>query len=73
MKMLRKGEYDMVNISLIGHDPITGRSFEECHAEWKAERDCAIAEWNALPWWRVIRNIQLRWKFVVLSERYGML
>lgn len=26
MTWLREGEYDLVNISLIGHDPVTGRS-----------------------------------------------
>lgn len=69
--MIRKGEYDLVNISLIGHDPITGRAYEQCQDEWDAERDRVMNEWNALPWWKIWRNIRLRWQMVSLISRRG--
>lgn len=71
MKMIRKGEYDLANISLIGHDPNTGRSFEECYAEWEAEREKILAEWDALPWSKFWRNIYLRWQIAALVSKHG--
>ena len=71
MKMIRKGEYDLVNISLIGHDPNTGKSYEACQDEWDAERDRILAEWEALPWWKVWSNLRLRWEIAALYSKRG--
>lgn len=73
MRALRKGEYDLVNISLIGFDPVTGRSFEECHDEWDAARKAFLADYAACPWWNVPRLIRLRWQGFVLHQRHGAL
>lgn len=72
MKMIRKGEFDLVNISLIGHDPNTGKSYEQCQDEWDAERDRVFREWDALRWWQWIRNLRLRWQMVCLIEKRGI-
>lgn len=71
MRMIRKGEYDLVNISLIGHDPITGRTYEQCQDEWDAERDRIVAAWDSLPWWNLLRNFKLRWEIAALYSRRG--
>ncbi len=69
--MIRKGEYDLVNMSFIGFDPNTGRSFDDCYAEWEAEKARVLDEWESLRWWQVIKNIRLRWQMVCLIERRG--
>jgi hypothetical protein len=71
MRRLRKGEYDLVNISLIGHDPITGKSFDECMKEWRAEAQANDDAFAKLRWWQVLKNLRLRCRAFVLSERLG--
>lgn len=71
MKMIRKGEYDLVNISLIGHDPITGRTYEQCQDEWDTERARVVKAWEAVRWWNVWRHIKLRWDMMALLSRRG--
>lgn len=69
---LRTGEYDLVNISLIGHDPITGRSFEECHAEWKAMLDAVLERDKRRRWWDLAERFRVaRWAWI-LTVRQGM-
>lgn len=72
MKMLRKGEYDLVNISLIGFDPNTGKSYDECRAEFTAERERVLKAWEEVRWWQVWRNIKLRFEIAALVQRLGM-
>lgn len=72
MKMIRKGEYDLVNISLIGFDPNTGKSYEQCQSEWDAERVRIISEWDSLPWWKLWTNLRLRWEIAALTAKLGM-
>lgn len=72
MKRLRRGEYDLVNISLIGRDPITGRSYEECHDEWRAEVERVKNYEARLRWWNLIGRAKVRWQTWVLVERLGM-
>ncbi len=71
MKLIRKGEYDLANISLIGFDPNTGRTFEACWAEWEAERDRLMRAWFALKWWQVFRAVKLRWQVMNLVSHLG--
>lgn len=72
MKPLRKGEYNLVHISLIGRDPISGRSFEECRAEWKAELDIVAEEARTVRWWQIIRRVRVAWKIAILEQRQGL-
>lgn len=73
LKPLRKGiDYDLVNISLIGHDPVTGRSFEECMTEWEAERDDLIARVDRMRWWHLREQVRVRYAVWVLRQREGM-
>lgn len=72
MKRLRKGEYDLVNISLIGFDPNTGRSFEDCWAEWETERNALFARLEKARWWQAIEKFRCRWGIAILSQRLGM-
>jgi hypothetical protein len=69
---IRKGEYDLVNISLIGHDPTTGRSYEECHAEWKGELDKLAAEEKTIRWWQFSRRRVWGAKVFALNSHFGM-
>jgi hypothetical protein len=71
MRMIRKGEYDLVNISLIGCDPNTGKTYEQCQDEWDAERDRIVAAWDSLPWWNIWRNMTLRWEIAALYSKRG--
>jgi hypothetical protein len=72
MEPLRKGEYDLANISLIGFDPNTGRSFDDCWAEWAAERDRIIARLDQARWWQLIEQFRCRWQIAILAQRLGM-
>lgn len=71
MRPLKKGEYDLANISLIGHDPVTGRSFAECDAEWKAELEKLKARDAKRRWWQVWEWFGVRRQTVILSQRLG--
>lgn len=73
MKRLKRGEYDLVNISLIGHDPITGRSYEECSAEWRKDLADVEERQKKLRWWNVIGQIRCRIDLVNLAIRQGMM
>lgn len=72
MKMIQKGEYDLVNISLIGFDPNTGKSYEECQDEFDAERARILKEWGDVRWWQIVRSIRLRWQIACLVEKLGV-
>ncbi len=72
MKPLQKGEYDLVNIAALGFDPVTGRSYQECHDEWKVEVDKVIAEGDALRWWQLWKRIKVARKVAILHQRFGM-
>lgn len=72
MRALRPGEYDLVNINLIGYDPVTGRSYEECQDEWDAalkklaERQSKCRRWNFVERFRVARQV------AIMEQRMGM-
>jgi hypothetical protein len=72
LRPIRRGEYDLVNISLIGHDPTTGRTYEECHAEWKAELDKLADEEKTIRWWQFSRRRALSVKVFALNSHFGM-
>jgi hypothetical protein len=72
VKPIARGEYDLVNISLLGYDPNTGRSYEECHAEfevWRKELEERVAKRR---WWQVIQYFRNNYTASILVERLGM-
>ena len=71
MKSLRIGEYDLVNISLIGFDPISGRSFEDCRDEWQSAYKQLLARITAAKWWHVHKHIPIWKEMVILQNRLG--
>lgn len=72
VKPLARGEYDLVNISLVGFDPVTKRSYEECHAEWDVWRDELMQLVDNRRWWQIIRYFKNNDRAWVLSQRLGM-
>jgi hypothetical protein len=73
LQPLRVGiDYDLVNISLIGHDPVTGRSYEECQDEWDRARDDLLARIEKLRWWQLTDRFRLVRQCAVLRQRLGM-
>lgn len=73
MKRLRKGiDYDLVNISLIGFDPVTGRSYKECQDEWDAEMAKLKERIANVRWWQLREQIAIRWRLLIMLERQGM-
>ncbi len=69
---LKRGEYDLVNISLLGKDPITKRSFDECQVEYdKALRYAAWCEANTSRW-NLVGHFRNRFRAVNLAIRLGM-
>ena len=70
---LRPGiDYDLVNISLIGHDPVTGRTYEECSAEWKQWKDELQARIDSMPWWNLRLRLQNSRDLMIMVQRLGM-
>lgn len=69
---LKKGEYDLVNISLIGVDPVTGRTFEECQAEWQAWLNAVERDVLSCRWWQLKRRFNNAVNIARLRVRQGM-
>ncbi len=72
LRPIRKGEYDLANISMIGHDPTDGRSYDECHAEWKTALDDVMARSETSRWWQFGRKLRIRWQTMALTTHLGM-
>ncbi len=72
VSFLKAGEYDLVNISLLGRDPVTGRTFEECNDEWRAWLDELLAYEAETRWWQLRRKLRIRVRCAVLDERMGL-
>jgi hypothetical protein len=70
--MIRKGEYDLVNICLIGYDPVTGKNFEDCHREWTEYFEETKTMRATTPWWNIKRHIQIKWRLAKLTAKQGM-
>ena len=70
--MIRKGEFDLVNISLLGHDPVTGRTYAECNAEWQAACDYLLWRMENTKWWQLWRVVANRWQAANLYMRQGL-
>ncbi len=72
LRPIRKGEYDMVNMSLVNHDPVSGRPYDEMHAEWQVQVDAVTAEWDKLRWWDLKTRLRLRRYTFALHTHLGM-
>lgn len=72
LEPLKAGEYDLVNISLIGHDPITKRSYKECCAEWDAANTDLMARFKKLRWWNLPERFRLAREVAILRQRLGI-
>ncbi len=69
---LRPGiDYDLANISLIGFDPVTGRSYEECHNEWTEWFKWTTARAERMPWWNLVERYRVIRAAIILKERLG--
>jgi hypothetical protein len=69
---LKRGEYDLVNICVLGHDPVTGRSFKECNAEWNVWLEEVQRRVAARKWWQLRQYFRNNFKLGVLRQRQGM-
>lgn len=70
-KFLKRGEYDLVNISLIGKDPNSGWTYDQCQDAW----DAALKDLNemiatAKPW-HLIKQVKMRLLAAALYQRQG--
>lgn len=72
LPMIRKGEYDLANISLLGSCPVTGRTYEECRAEWSAAHDYLVWRIQQTRWWQVWRIWDNRKQTLNLYLRLGL-
>jgi hypothetical protein len=73
LEPLRRGiDYDLVNISGIGHDPVTGRTYEECKAEWDEWMNEVEARVLSTPWWNLKQYWRNWWDIAILRQRQGM-
>lgn len=72
LRPIRKGEYDLVNISLVGFDPITGKSYAECSAEWRATLDEVEKEAKAVRWWQLRARWAVGLKLGALRSHFGV-
>ena len=65
-------EYDLVNISLIGRDPVTGRTYDECYLEWSEWMEELRRDSLALRWWQLRRRVRVVRAAMILEQRLGM-
>jgi len=72
LRPIRKGEYDIANVSIIGYDPTDGRAYEDCHAEWQREFDRVRAARETTPRWNLAAKLRLRFQVAALSTHLGM-
>jgi len=72
LRPIRKGEYDIANVSIIGYDPTDGRAYEDCHAEWQREFDRVRAARETTPRWNLAARLRLRFQVAALSTHLGM-
>lgn len=71
MGPLKAGEYDLVNISIIGYDPITGRTFDECMTEWEDALAKLTERAERLRWWQLRERFAIANQIAILRVRRG--
>lgn len=72
VRPIRRGEYDLANISLVGHDPVDGRSYDECHDEWRQAFEATRSHAEAARWWQLRQRLRSRWRLFALATHLGM-
>jgi hypothetical protein len=72
LRPIRRGEYDIANVSIIGHDPTDGRSYEECHAEWQREFDRVQEARRITRRWNLRARLRHRFQIAALATHLGM-
>lgn len=72
LRPIRRGEYDLANVSIMGHDPTDGRTYEECHAEWDKAFTSVKEDGRSARWWQLRRKLRLRYQAASLSTHLGM-
>lgn len=68
-KFLAVGEYDLVNISLIGYDPNSGWSYEQCQDAWDKAFAEAQAEEKTIALVAVHPALSLQLRVNALAQR----
>lgn len=71
-RFIRRGEYDLVNVSLIGFDPNTGQPYKQFHDEYSAALAALVDAWEGLRWWQLRTNWRLRLATAALKSHEGM-
>ena len=71
-RFIRRGEYDLVNVSLIGFDPNTGQPYDSFHDDYSAALNALVAEWDRLRWWQLLKNWKLRVATAALKSHEGL-
>jgi hypothetical protein len=66
---LKRGEYDLVNISAIGFDPVTGRTADECIAEHQAAVERVLTRARTLRWWDLVGRSTIARQYSILRTR----
>jgi len=72
LRPIRRGEYDIANVSIIGYDPTDGRRYEECHAEWQREFDRVQKARRTVGRWNLSKRLRLRLQTAALATHLGM-
>lgn len=72
LRPIRKGEYDLINISLIGYDPNTLKSYDECHAAWKEQTEVVKKAAANVRWWDIPEYILVTRQAYALRSHFGL-
>ena len=72
LRPIRRGEYDIATISLIGFDPNDSRPYEDCHREWQEALETVQTDGRAARWWQLRRRMRNRLRTAALSTHLGM-
>lgn len=72
LRPIRRGEYDIANVSIIGYDPTDGRPYEECHAEWQREFDRVQEALRTGSRWNLRARLRYRFQIAALATHLGM-
>lgn len=71
--LLRNGiDFDLVNISLIGFDPVSGRSYNQCDDEWQDAMRRVKERAERLRWWDLPERFRVARKLSILAQRQGL-
>jgi hypothetical protein len=72
VRPLRAGEHDLANVYLLGHEPLTGRDYTACRAEFDAAYRAVTRQNAAVPSWNIPARIRRWWNIRALDRREGI-